>query len=386
MPVVQGGSPRCETGQSGKFLTTMEALRTYLGDGILFHAVSALLMFVAAMVLGWVAKRLLSTVGRRLAAKTASDLDDIILEIVLDRIKWIAVVAGVYLATEQLARAAGDADITAHQWLGYAQGVIFVCFVAVVTVLFIRIADTSVRHFVEQHARRTSSRINEALLPLLNRLITILIVLISVITILHHFGQDVSSLVVSLGVGSLAIALAAQETIANMIGGFVIMTDRPFRVGDRIKLPTGEIGDVQEIGIRSTRVLDFDNNLIVFPNAELIKGKIINYSYPTEHIRIFVDVSVAYGTDIDRVRAIMLRFAEEHPDVLKSPPASVSLVGFGESSLNLLLNGRTGDYRKKSPIETTLREQIYKAFLEENIQIAMPQCVVHLKSPLNVTR
>jgi MscS family membrane protein len=362
----------------------MDALRTYLGNSILFHAVSALLMFVAAMALGWITKRLLSTVGRRLAARTESDLDDIILEIVLDRIKWIAVVAGVYLATEQLSHAADAADITAHQWLGYAQGVIFVCFVVVVTVLFIRIADTSVKYFIERHARRTSSKINEALLPLLNRLITILIVLISIISVLHHFGQDVSSLVVSLGVGSLAIALAAQETIANMIGGFVIMTDRPFRIGDRIKLPTGEIGDVQEIGIRSTRVLDFDNNLVVFPNAELIKGKIINYSYPSEQIRIVIEVSVEYGTDVDHVRAIMVKFAEQHPDVLKSPPPSVSVVGFGESSLNLLLNGRTGDYRKKFPIETTLREQIYKAFLEEKIHIALPQRVVHLSSPLNV--
>ena len=364
----------------------MEALRTYLGNRILFHVINALLMFVAAMALGWITKRILSTLGRRLAAKTASDLGNIILEIVLDRIKWIAVVAGVYLATEQLSHAADATNITAHQWLGYAQGVIFVCFVAVVMVLVIRIADTSVKHFIERHARQTSSKINEALLPLLNRLITILIVLIAVITILHHFGQDVSSLVVSLGVGSLAIALAAQETIANMIGGFVIMTDRPFRVGDRIKLPSGEIGDVQEIGIRSTRVLDFDNNLIVSPNAELIKGRIVNYSYPSEHIRIFVEVSVAYGTDIDRVRTIILRLAQEHQGVLKSPPPSVALVGFGESSLNLVFNGRTNDYRQKFPIETTLREQIYKAFLDEKIQIAMPQRVVHLSSPLNVTR
>ena len=363
----------------------MEALRTYIGSSILFHIASALLMFLAAMILGWIVKRLLSTVGRRLAAKTESELDDIILEIFLDRIKWIAVVTGAYLASEQLSRAVDAADVTALQWLGYAQGTIFVCFVAVVTVVIIRIADTSVKYFMERHARQTSSKINEALLPLLNRLITILIVLISLITVLHHFGQDVSSLVVSLGVGSLAIALAAQETIANMIGGFVIMTDRPFHVGDRIKLPTGEIGDVVEIGIRSTRVLDFDNNLIVNPNAELIKGKIINYSYPSEQIRIFVEISVAYGTNLDRVKAILLKCAEQQPDVLKSPPPSVSLVGFGDSALNLLLNGRTGDYRKKFPIETALREQIYKAFLDEKIQIAMPLRVVHLTPPINAT-
>jgi small-conductance mechanosensitive channel len=86
------------------------------------------------------------------------------------------------------------------------------------------------------------------------------------------------------------------------------------------------------------------------------------------------------------VRTIILRFAQEHQGVLKSPPPSVALVGFGESSVNLVLNGRTDDYRQKFPIETTLREQIYKAFLDEKIQIAMPQRVVHLSSPLNVTR
>jgi small-conductance mechanosensitive channel len=212
----------------------------------------------------------------------------------------------------------------------------------------------------------------------LNRVINILIVLISLIIVLHHFGQDVSSLVVSLGVGSLAIALAAQETIANMIGGFVIMTDRPFRVGDRIKLPSGEVGDVQEIGIRSTKILDFDNNLIVSPNAELIKGKIINYSYPGDQIRIFVDVSVAYGTDLDRAKSIILKHALEHPDVLRDPAPAVFLVGFGESGLNLQLNGRTNDYRIKFLIETKLREQIYATFLNEGIQIPLPQRVVHL--------
>jgi small-conductance mechanosensitive channel len=166
-----------------------------------------------------------------------------------------------------------------------------------------------------------------------------------------------------------------------MIGGFVIMTDRPFRVGDRIKLPTGDIGDVQEIGIRSTKILDFDNNLIVSPNAELIKGKIVNYSYPAEHIRIAVDVGVAYGTDLERAKSIMTKFAMEHPDVMKDPPPAVFLIGFGESSLNLQLNGRTSDYRMKFADETTLREQIYGAFLKEGIQIPLPQRVVHLPPP-----
>jgi len=363
----------------------LDTLRTYLGTALLSHLVMGALMFLGAMVLGWVAKRFLTTIGRRLASKTNSDLDDIIIEIIVDRIKWMAVVAGSYLATEELIRGTEAADVVARQWLGYAQGIIFVCFVAVVTVVLIRIADSSVKHTMERHARRTSSKLNEALFPLVNRIINVLIALIALIIILHHFGQDVSSLVVSLGVGSLAIALAAQETIANMIGGFVIMTDRPFRVGDRIKLPTGEMGDVQDIGIRSTKILDFDNNLIVSPNADLTKGKIVNYSYPSEQIRIFLDFSLAHGTDIDRARTIITNLASQHPDVLKTPAPAVFLVSFGEASLNLQLNGRTNDYHKKFPVETTLREQIYKALAEEGIQMALPYRVVQLSNPPNAT-
>ncbi len=361
----------------------MEALRTYLGSAFLSHLVIGALMVLGALVLGWVAKRFLTTIGRRLAAKTDSELDDIIIEIIVDRINWIAVVAGSYLASEELTRATEASDVVARQWLGYAQGIIFVCFVAVVTIVLIRIADSTLKYTMERQARRTSSKLNEALLPMINRIINILIALIALIIVLHHFGQDVSSLVVSLGVGSLAIALAAQETIANMIGGFLIITDRPFRVGDRIKLSTGELGDVQDIGIRSTRILDFDNNLMIFPNADLIKGKIVNLSYPSEQIRIFVDVSVAYGTDVERAKTIITNLATQHPDVLKTPAPSAFLVSFGEASLNLQLNGRTNDYRKKFPIETTLREQIYKALAEEGIQMALPYRVVHLTNPPN---
>jgi MscS family membrane protein len=363
----------------------MQALQTYIGGIQLSPVVTALLLFLGAMALGWITRWILNTLGRRLIAKTVSDLDNIILEIVVDRIKWIAVVAGAYLATEELAQTTGVTSATLRQWLGYGQGVIFVCFVAVIASVLIRVADSSVKYTMETHARKSSQKLNEAVLPLLNRVINILIVLIALIIILHHFGQDVSSLVVSLGVGSLAIALAAQETIANMIGGFVIMTDRPFRVGDRIKLSSGEIGDVHEIGIRSTKILDFDNNLIVSPNAELIKGRIINYSYPAEQIRISVDVSVAYGTDLARARAIMLKFAVQHPDVLKDPAPAVFLVSFGESSLNLQLIGRTNDFRLKFPVETTLREQIYNAFLKEGIEIPLPQRVVHLSPPPNAS-
>lgn len=362
-------------------MNMLEQLRSFLGSDILFHLVVAALLFLATLLVGWIVKRFLNGIGRRLINWTKTDLDDLLLNIIVDKLRWIAVVAGAYLATEEIAKAAKSDDVMAQQFLGYAEGIIFVSFIIVVTALFIRVCDTAVKHTMEMHARRTSTGFHDALFPLINRLINIVLVLIAIIITLDHFGQDVSSLVVSLGVGSLAIALAAQDTLANMIAGFVIMLDRPFRVGDRILLPTGEVGDVYEIGVRSTKVQDFDDNLIILPNAELVKGRIVNYSYPEQVIRVMVEVGVAYGTNLDDAKKIMTDLAKQHPDVLADPIPETFTVALADSSVNLRLVARTRDYRKKFLIETSLREQIYKSFNEEGIEIPFPQRTVHLVHP-----
>jgi MscS family membrane protein len=355
-----------------------QILQNYLGSELLYHFMMAAILFLAVVIIGWIAKRFLSTVGRNLIARTKSDLDDILLAIVLDKIKWIAVVAGTYLAMQEVTNATSPEDLLVRRLLGYAEGIIFVSFVIVVTTMFIRTSDAVVKHMMEAHARKTMSRLNEALLPLANRVINVILAVIAIIITLDHFGQDVSSLVVSLGVGSLAIALAAQDTLSNMIAGFVIMMDRPFRVGDRIQLPTGEVGDVHEIGIRSTKILDFDNNLVIVPNSELTKSRVVNFSYPAEIVRVVVEVGIAYDADLDKAKYIMTDLAKQNKDILADPAPQVFLVALSDSSVNLRLAARTDDYRKRFLIETELREQIFKAFKEEGVEIPFPQRVVHL--------
>ncbi len=356
----------------------MEGLRTYLASDLLYHLVVAAMLFFGTMLIGWILKRVLDTAGRKLISRTDSTLDDLLLSIVLDKIKWLAVVAGAYLATQEITKATDERDVMARQILGYAEGIIFVCFVLVVTVLLIRIVNTSITYAMERHAQRTSSKLNEAIFPLIKRVVNTIVALIALIIVLDHFGQDVSSFVVSLGIGSLAIALAAQDTLANMIAGFVIMIDRPFRVGDRIQLPSGEVGDVYEIGIRSTKIPDFDNNLIVSPNADLIKGRVVNYSYPEQVIRVVVEVGVAYGTELDRAKLMMTSLAKQHPDVLKDPMPEVYVVALADSSVNLRLVAHTDDFRKKFLVEASLREQIYNMFRAEGVEIPFPQRVVYL--------
>ena len=364
----------------------LQHMQQFIGSGFTLHLWNGFIAFAVVMTIGFCLKYFLNTAGRKLIAKTDTELDDKIFNVILPRVKWLAIVIGLYLATEQIAKGISHTNKIGEELIQYSEGILYIAFVWLVTALIIRLIDTLLKHAMETHAKKTESTINEAVFPILNKLVMILILFIAVVISLGHFGVDVSSLLVFLGGGSVAIALAAQETLANMIAGFIIMLDRPFRLGDRIKLPTGEIGDVYEIGLRSTKILDFDNNLIISPNSELTKTKVINYSYPRNDIRVLVEVSVAYGTSIERAKRIMLDLAHQNSDLLKQPEPNIFFSAMGESSCTLQLVGRTDDWKKKGHAENALREQIYTAFMKEGISPGIAQHVVQISSPnTNVT-
>ena len=157
------------------------------------------------------------------------------------------------------------------------------------------------------------------------------------------------------------------------------MVDRPFRIGDRITFGAGETGDVVSIGLRSTKILNFDSNLVIMPNNEIVKSKIVNVTYPNILTRVIIEVGVAYGSDLKKVRDIMLKAANEHPLTSESIPPDVVLLSFRDSSLNVRLAARTDDYRNAWAMQCELRETIYEEFNKAGIEIPFPQRVVHMK-------
>ena len=123
------------------------------------------------------------------------------------------------------------------------------------------------------------------MIPILSRSIKILLWVVVLLVILPFYGINISALVTALGVSSLAIALAAQDTISNIIAGFMIMVDRPFRLGDKIKLSSGEIVIVYDIGVRRSKFIFEDSAIIIIPNTDLSRSKIINYTYGEEELK-----------------------------------------------------------------------------------------------------
>ncbi|MFH1782173.1 MAG: mechanosensitive ion channel domain-containing protein [Candidatus Omnitrophota bacterium] len=163
----------------------------------------------------------------------------------------------------------------------YIATIFILCIAFFVHSLFSAIIDW----YKENIAIKTASRLDDKLAPIVGRTVKVIIWIIALLVILPFYGVDISALVTMLGVSSLAIALAAQDTIANIIAGFMIMVDSPFHVGDKIKIPSGEVVEVLDIGVRRSQFLAEDKAIIIVPNLDLSKSKIVNYTYGEERAR-----------------------------------------------------------------------------------------------------
>jgi len=151
--------------------------------------------------------------------------------------------------------------------------IILICFV------IHKVTGALLGWYRQKVASRTKTELDDKLMPLFARTAKVIIWVIALLVILPLYGVNINALVAALGVGSLAIALAAQDTIANVIAGFLIMVDSPFKIGDRIKIPSGETVEVLEIGVRRSKFRSDDNAIVIVPNVDLSKSRIINYTY-----------------------------------------------------------------------------------------------------------
>ena len=362
----------------------MNFLEPLLGNTLLAHVCSSALIVIAGFFLGKIAKAFLGFLKHRIAEKTKSTLDDYIIEALRHRITILVMFLAAYFASIELRQALEHDKLSYAEILFYLEHGFYILLVLTVTYIISRIIDAIVLWYLKDVASRTQTRLDDELAPFINRVMNILIFVMGIIVILDHFGQNISSLVVSLGVGSLAIALAAQETLANMIAGFVLMVDRPFRVGDRIKLPSGVVGNVVEIGIRSTKVINDNDIMIITPNAEIVKSQISNLSYPNDVVRFDVDFSVAYGTDLQTMSAHLCEVVNHEPDVVEHQRTEIRIIRFAESGVDCQLFVRIKDPRRIPRRYSDMLRLIYRTLGEMGVEIPFPQRVVHL-SQMNET-
>jgi small-conductance mechanosensitive channel len=215
-------------------------------------------------------------------------------------------------------------------------------------------------------------------------LIRVLFAILAVIILLENLGISLTAVWTTLGVGSVAVALALQETLSNLFAGFYILADRPVRSGDYIKLDGGQEGFVVRVGWRSTVLRTLPNNHVIIPNSTMAKAVITNYSLPISRMSYVLPVSVAYGTDPGKVERVLLEVIQGAlrdglEGLLPEPAPLVRFIpGFGDSSLNFSLIVQLREFTDQYPVQSELRKRIVKRFEEEGIQIPFPTRTVVL--------
>lgn len=224
-------------------------------------------------------------------------------------------------------------------------------------------------------------------------IIKALFALFAVVIVLDNLGVSLTAVWTTLGVGSVAVALALQDTLGNFFAGLYVMIDQPIRPEDYIKLDSGQAGYVVRIGWRSSSLNSLDGNSIVVPNATLAKAVITNYSMPQTLLGVPIAVSVAYGTDPERVTKVLLEVVDQAgreglEGLLLYPPPGVSLnPGFGNSSLDFTLGVQVREFRDQFRVQSELRKRILTRFAQEGIEMPYPVRSILLdKSVLNALR
>jgi uncharacterized repeat protein (TIGR01451 family) len=179
-------------------------------------------------------------------------------------------------------------------------------------------------------------------------------------------------LLLGAGVAGIAFAFGAKEIIANLVSGVIILIDRPLKPGDIVEVE-GAMGEVLDVGLRATTIRTPDNINHLVPNTVIILNKITNYSKYDPNMRLNTPVRVPYGSDMEKVREVILEAAKSHPGILEEPPPEVRVIQFGESSVDLILFAWIANPKDRFRINDEINWEISKRFKENGIKIPFDQ-------------
>jgi MscS family membrane protein len=325
--------------------------------------------YLAARALSY----LFARVFAKLAERTTSTLDDRLVSALQRPVTYALFLVGAYVAVHRLP--------VEERWIGRLDGVLVVVGMLLLTVGLARAYGILLNWYTTESKRAPDGTLAAEFGPLFSKVGKLFITVVAVITVLQHFGVNVASLVVSLGVGSLAVGLAAQDTLSNMFAGFTLMLDRPFRVGDRIQLATGEVGDVEAIGIRATRMRTPDDTALIVPNSLLVKERLVNLSQPARFIITRVEVAVAYGSDLAQVKRILHEAALSSKHVLADRPPTVLVNRLGDYAISLQVVFWARDYLEQGLARSEVHEEVYRRLNEAGIEIPLPTSKVIHEGP-----
>jgi len=327
-------------------------------------------LLVGMLAAGYVLKRMLFRGLRHWAENTSSKVDVVIAEALSGPILIWSLILGIYLATESL-------DLPERSTRLIERALLILAILSL-TMMASRLAGKLIRHYgsLMQGAMPVTT--------LTQNLAQLFIVLLGALLLLHQFGVSVTPILTAFGVGGLAVALALQDTLSNLFAGLYVSVAGQVRLGDYIKLNTGEEGYVKDITWRSTALRALGSNLIIIPNAKLAQAVVTNYSLPERRMALGIPVGVSYASDPDHVERVLLEETQKAagtiPGLLAEPAPTVRFIpGFGDSTMNFTLNCQVAEFVDQFLVQHELRKRILTRFQSEGIDMPFPTRTVYLR-------
>ena len=312
-----------------------------------------------------------------LVRKTKTELDDLLVNAIRNPLGYLILLQGFYLAILSLQlEKMGQFEIASIIHSVYILSISFI-----MLYFIFKIIDV-IAYYLYNQAKKSESTLDDQLVPLLVKSLRILVVTVGILFILQNFGYNVTSLLAGLGIGGLAFALAAQNTVSNLFGSITIFSDKPFQLGDWIQV--GDIeGTVEDVGFRTTRVRRFDQAVVTVPNSQFINTGVVNYSAMKKR-RINFNLGVTYGTSASKIEEAVAGIKKiiEEDEEFDHSFSMVRFTEFGAYSLNIFIYcfTKTTDWAECLRIKEEFNLKIMQLLEGLGVEIALPSQTIYFNS------
>lgn len=331
--------------------------------------IPSLVAFLGAVIL-FIIRAISFRILHKWAEKTETKVDDIIINsLKMPSVYW-CIAIGLYIGV-------AVSDLNAKYVL-YITKAIHVIIIFSVTIAAANLSGRIFKNYIQR------SNLPIPTTGLANGILKGTIIVIGLLIILSVLGISITPLITALGVGGLAVALALQDTLANLFAGIHILVERTIRVGDFIRLESGQEGYVDDITWRTTRVRMLPNNMVVIPNSKLSQSIVTNYYLPEKRMSLLISIGVSYSSDPEKVEKILVEETKnavgQIPGLLGDPEPFVRFIpGFGDSSLDFTLICQVQEFVDQYLAQHELRKRIFRRFKQEGIEIPFPHRTVYLR-------
>lgn len=325
---------------------------------------------IASTIAFYIIKR-----AERIAKTTETTVDDLILNVIEKPVPLGILLVGFYISLTYLT--------FLSPYEVHLKNLFTIIIIVFGAYILVKVVSVAIKGYGEAVAARTGTKLDNQFLPVFRKLASVFIYLIALIIVARELDIEIAPLVAAMGIGGIAVALALQDSLTNFFAGFYLAMDKPIRVGDFIKIETGDEGFVEEIGWRSSKIRVLSNNLVIVPNSRLAQTKITNYSLRTTDMEIVIPIGVSYDSNLEKVERVTVEVAK---DVLANTPGGVKEFEpfirynqFGDSNINFSAMLRVWTLVDKYLVTHEFIKALKKRYDEEGIEISYPARKMYIK-------